>query len=124
MKKENQFTASQKIIDRGEYRRQRVNLQAGDEWREEVKQFERDFASYVSENPELQNHFEKWLESIGAIRITSLEPLIFTVKDLVGYERNMIKWDALQELRCRRKFASQQSMAGIVGEQQEAEVIF
>jgi hypothetical protein len=123
-KSKEEFDVQKQRLEKQKDRRQKVYYLQPKNWVNEVKEFEKDFQTFIEENTNMPNHLEKYWERMGIIKIKSLEPLIFSIKDIIGYERNQMKWDALQELRCRRKFVSQQSMAGITGEQQETEVIF
>ena len=107
MQKEKQKPDQQRF-NKQEDRRQRVYFLQPESWREEVKQYEKDLSQFVAENPDTPNHLEKWWEQKGIIKIVSIEPLIYSVKDIYGYELNQMKWDAVQTLRGKRKFAVNQ----------------
>ena len=107
-KSKDQKDAEQQRINKQEERRQKVYLLQPESWREEVKQYEKDLSQFVAENPDTPNHLEKWWEQKGIIKIVSIEPLIYSVKDIYGYELNQMKWDAVQTLRGKRKFAVNQ----------------
>ena len=126
-KSKEEVNANQQRSNKQQERTQKVYFLQPESWREEVKQYENDFSVFVAENPDMSSHLEKWWEQMGIIKINSLVPLLFSVKDVYGFERNQNKWDALQELKCRRKFANnqeQQALETMPDEIQVAEIPF